>query len=347
MGQCGCCGQVLTVQCPSDCPEVVEYTFENINLNGVGVFDNLAGTVVSFRGIASGNAMAVIALNAVNHTAVITLDANAIVAALPAATTAQVGVLETATDAEALAKGANDKIVTPSNFAAMDSTTTFAGLIEIATNAETLAGLSATLAVPPAGLAAVIATLEQTATFANAVARAAAVPAFDGQLGAQLDTNEAYIATGVGAGNWLLLLSRSNALNATNVSFDMAGGSEFLVETTDLTGLLKFDGVTVTFDAADTTIQNAIFNLSSVDFQIGGASVPGNNLIATSAVAGDLAQYPITAFLSLQNTQTGYTNFSNGATIRTCDTATVTLQQLAQILGTLIVDIKAVLLPAA
>lgn len=38
--------------------------------------------------------------------------------------------------------------------------------------------------------------------------------------------------------------------------------------------------------------------------------------------------------------QTGYTAFTNPATTRTCNTATVTLQQLAQIVGTLVEDLK-------
>ena len=38
--------------------------------------------------------------------------------------------------------------------------------------------------------------------------------------------------------------------------------------------------------------------------------------------------------------QTGYTAFQNGATIRSVDTATVTLQQLAQTVGTLVEDLK-------
>jgi hypothetical protein len=54
----------------------------------------------------------------------------------------------------------------------------------------------------------------------------------------------------------------------------------------------------------------------------------------------------LNTFISTANTQTGYTNFTNPAVLRTCDTATVTLPQLAQIVGTLINDLKAVLLPA-
>ena len=37
---------------------------------------------------------------------------------------------------------------------------------------------------------------------------------------------------------------------------------------------------------------------------------------------------------------TGYTAFTNPTTRRTCDTTTVTLAQLAQIVGTLIEDLK-------
>src|SRR3990167_291660 len=44
---------------------------------------------------------------------------------------------------------------------------------------------------------------QSTTTFADAAARAAAVPAFAGQIGTQLDTDIAYLANGTAAGNWI------------------------------------------------------------------------------------------------------------------------------------------------
>jgi hypothetical protein len=91
----------------------------------------------------------------------------------------------------------------------------------------------------------------------------------------------------------------------------------------------------------------AILDLSlSSLLQISSASVPANSVITTSGLAGNPSSKLINTFISTSNTQAGYTAFANGATLRTCDTATVTLPQLAQIVGTLIEDLKAVKLPA-
>lgn len=57
-----------------------------------------------------------------------------------------------ASDAQAVAKEATDKAITPGNLAALGSTATFAGLTELATAAEALAGTDTARAVTPAGL---------------------------------------------------------------------------------------------------------------------------------------------------------------------------------------------------
>lgn len=153
MPNCNCRNGLIALYCPQECPDTPEITLQSINVTGIPILDSWNGTLGNFRGVASGNAMMTVTLDAGNHVALFTLSASAIAAALPAATTSQVGVLETATDAEAIAKAATDKIITPSNFAAMPASTTFAGFIEIATNAEVLAGASGTLAVVPSSLA--------------------------------------------------------------------------------------------------------------------------------------------------------------------------------------------------
>jgi hypothetical protein len=149
MAQRNCRGDVVIVTCPTVCEETPEISLSNNNLSGIGVLDSWSSPTGAFRGVVAGNSMVTVTLDNVNHTIVVTPQAAAIAAALPAATTSQVGVLETATDAEALAKSATDKIVTPSNFAAMGATTSFAGLIEIATLAEVQAGTATNLAVVP------------------------------------------------------------------------------------------------------------------------------------------------------------------------------------------------------
>lgn len=148
-----CRGAVVTVTCPTVCPETETISLSNINLSGIGVLDSWSSPNGAFRGVVAGNSMVTVTLDGTNHTIVVTPQAAAIAAALPAATTSQVGVLETATDAEAIAKTATDKILVPSNLAALGSSTTFAGLIEIATQPEVVTGTAVNLAVVPATLA--------------------------------------------------------------------------------------------------------------------------------------------------------------------------------------------------
>lgn len=77
-----------------------------------------------------------------------------------------------------------------------------------------------------------------------------------------------------------------------------------------------------------------------------GAIVPASSVLITSGVAGAISSALISTFISTANTQTGYTAFTNPVVRRTCDTTTVTLPELAQLVGTLIEDLKAVKLMA-
>lgn len=61
-----------------------------------------------------------------------------------------------ASDAEAQAKTAVDKAITPKNLAALTASATFAGLAEQATDAEALAGSDAVRTLTPANLASVL-----------------------------------------------------------------------------------------------------------------------------------------------------------------------------------------------
>jgi hypothetical protein len=71
-----------------------------------------------------------------------------------------------ASDAQALAKSATDKAVTPGNLAALGSTATFAGLVELATNAEALLGTDTVRCVTPANLL-YVAGMRDIITFAG------------------------------------------------------------------------------------------------------------------------------------------------------------------------------------
>lgn len=345
MSCCSCCGGRGCSSCnyvvvlPSEAPETLN--FANINLAGIGVLASAVQPNIYFRGVSSANALLTVTLDAGNNAILLTVDSAAIAAALPQATTAQAGVGETATDAEAIAKAATDKFVTPSNFAAMASSLTFAGLVELATVAETQAGASATLAVTPAGLAGLTATQKFTTTWADSVARAALAPTFKGQFGYQLDSLMPYSAYGVGAGNWLPMLTFgiTNTIGsvATTITYGI-GATNTINGTADTynTSQVDFTGSTVNFTGNSTlNINSSFFNLDTAEFQIGGSPTSPNTLIATSAVAGDLTDLNISSFLSALNVDTGWT-VTNLTPLRALDCAAATLGDLRNIVGTLL-----------
>ena len=346
------CGCNYIVELPNN--PVVAYTCANINLTGIGVYDSQNGNEFDFRGITSGNNSLLVTLDAGNNSILLTFNIQQIIDDLPNATTTQRGVLETATDAEAIGKALNNKILTPSNLAAIGATTTFSGLIEIATNAEALTGASTSLAITPANLAYVNAAQLTTVVFADAVARGAAVPAFAGQFGYQVDTTQPYAAYGTNAGEWdAVFAAGAGNLTTSATGFDFSATQYgFTASTTpgdcSWTGYFEYD--TATIDLSASTL---LVNVNgSIDLKTGstvlvnGVLVPANSVLITSGSIGQTSSKLINTFISTSNTQTGYTTFGTPATLRTCDTATVTLPQLAQIVGTLIEDLKAVKLPA-
>lgn len=67
-----CCCQRSGALC-GECSETIQYAFQNINLAGVGVFDNLTNFLASFRGIASGDEFISVTLNGVTNAIEITL----------------------------------------------------------------------------------------------------------------------------------------------------------------------------------------------------------------------------------------------------------------------------------
>ncbi len=337
---CGCqqgSGCTLKIVLPDN--PVEQLTFENVNTLGVGVLDGTNGVNVEFRGIYSANAALLVALDAGNNAIQLTLNTGSIIDDLPQATTTQRGVGETSTDAEMIAKASITTFLTPSNLAALIASTTFSGLVELATSAETQAGVSSTLAVTPAGLASLVATLGNTVTFADAVARAAAVPGFVGQFGAEVDSDQPYMGHDVSAGSWNALFSfgiTNLVNNSTTVNLD---GNSLTLHSggLNLSGSMSntFGGVYV-FDNASVSFSNVTsIDYVSVDLRIGGVQIPANSVLTTTG-AGTPTSALKTAFLSSFNTSTGWTNFTNSAVRKTGDCNTITLPQLAQVVDTLI-----------
>lgn len=350
-GGCGCqaCGYVVNLP---DNP-VAEYSATNGNTGGIGVYDSTVGGVqFVFRGISSANSMAVITLDAGNKNVLITLDATAIAAAFPAATTTQSGILETATDAEAIAKAATDKIVTPSNFAAMAASTTFAGFAEIATQAEVNAGVDAVRYVAPDTLGVLLGTKKYTTTFADSVARAAAVPAFEGQFGYQIDSNTGYVANGSGAGDWAVLITDGATQtldDSTTVSItlnlDFIGAGTLNIGNTNT----NFSGTTINSSAELNQDADVNFSDSNIDFTnctltfAGGSNASS---VLVTDVGDQIGTLLIDSFVSEANVDSGWT-VANLAVNRTLDCATATLGDLRNIVGTLITAFLNTLKPHA
>jgi len=326
---CGFCGGCL----PCSCNYTVvnqsgtggTFSCANINLSGIGVFDSQSGNTFQFRGVTSSTAYLGVVLDATNHTIVLSIDTTALANALPQATTVQKGVGETAIDAEALAKASTTHFLTPSNLAALGASTTFAGFTAYATNAQAITGTSTTLAVTPAALAAVLATGPSRQTFANAVARAAATPAFIGELGYQSDTGQLYIGYGVAAGFWRAIIT--DGIQNDISGFQISTGTVVMFSKLQINmgGILDFFGGTV---------------------ETNGVVVPANSVLITSGTPGTVSSSLINTFASTANVDMGWSGFTNSAVRKTCDCNTVTVAQLAQIVDTLINVLKTPVLPA-
>lgn len=365
---CGCRAALLIACCPET--ETLTYEFENANLTGIGVLDGVSSQLVSFRGLVSESLSLTLALNAADNTIVFNFDADLLVADLPQATTTQRGVGETATDAEAIAKASITTFVTPSNFAAMGSSTTFAGLVELATNAETQAGVSATLAVTPAGLASTTALFLQTAVTADAVSRAALVPAFDGQFLSQLDQESAYVAGSTTVGDWnaLFTFGTTSTLPAANTIINLSATSTNFIGNGSMgwTNVdIAFNGGNVLMDGASLILGSSStqsLDLDDVALLIGGVNVPAASVLTTAGLAVPSSSL-ISTFVSDANVQTyglptstlarttfatyagqAISNPPTQAEVQALDNAVVIVSQR---LGALITDLMATLKPHA
>lgn len=337
---CGCCNPNITIAptiCCTPTTESVEYTAENVNLVGVGVLNGTTGTNFEFRGIASDTLALTVTLDPDNNAIIISFNDELLIDDIPTATEDIRGIAEVATQGETNAGALDDKIVTPLKLFTMLATETQRGILEIATQAEVTTGTNDTNAITPLKLATNLTSQKLTRTFADAVARAAAVPNFDGQLGIQLDTNALIMSTGTVAGTFTPNIVVGGTLTVTGV-LTQNGAADF-------NSSVIFNG-SVSLAVAS----SVSFGANEVDFDGTTISLAGTPIGATDSVLGQFGgivdAVVMTQFLTAHNTQTGYTAFANGATLRTCDTSTVTLPQLAQIVGTLIEDLKAIQLPA-
>lgn len=145
--------------CVTACPETPEYTFENANLAGEGVFYQKVGNVVSFYGVGNTDGTITVTLDATNNFISLDLDAELLAGNFPDATTTAKGKVELAIDAEALAKTSTTHVLTPSNLAALGATTSFAGFVELATTAEANALTDTTRALTPGSMSTLMSTV--------------------------------------------------------------------------------------------------------------------------------------------------------------------------------------------
>lgn len=355
---CGCCNPNITIAptiCCTPTTESVEYTAENVNAIGIGVLNGTTGTNFEFRGIASDTLALTVTLDAVNNAIIISFNDELLIDDIPTATETIRGIAEVATQGETNAGALDDKIVTPLKLFSMLATETQRGILEIATQAEVTTGTNDTNAITPLKLATFAGTQFTTRTFADAVARAAAVPAFDGQLGIQLDTNALIMSTGTIAGTFTPNIVIGGTLSVTG-ALTQTGASTFNSAAT-------FNGSVSLADPSGVS-----FGSNEVDFagtQISVSGVPIGAIDSVLAqIGGIVNSKPVSEFLSTSNVQTGWgtpsgtlarTTFASyagqtisnpptQAEVQALDDAVVIVSRR---LAALVTDLLAVNLPAA
>jgi hypothetical protein len=312
------------INCNPDCPDVQDWVFSNANVEGQGVFFQQEGTSVEFYGLMNTDGYLTVSLDAVNKAISIDLDADLIAGSIPDATTTVKGKVELATDAEAQAKTDTARAITPSNLAAVTASTTTTGLVELATSPETVTGTDTQRATTPAGVKAALDSTKAIQVVGNDAGRAGATPAFLGQQLYQSDTAATYVGTALVAGGWV------GPFLALGTSYTTLGGNSGL----------NTDGNTFLFDGSGTVGFASNIDLVSGAFLMNGAAIP-DSLIGD--VGGVFGSYPVANFLNNSRTQT-YT-VTNPTTSRTFDADTVTVQQLADVVATLIQDFSDLYVP--
>lgn len=353
------CGPIIIYPpCPSPtCPEQIVYSSANGNLTGVGVLDSNTSSLGTFRGIVGDGVYIATTLDAPNKSVIVSLIAAAIPAAVPQATETVAGKGEVATQIETNASVSDTTFVTPQKLGARIATEVLSGLLSVATNADVTTGTSDLRIVTPLKLANRLATIKQTTTWANAAARAAATPAFDGQVGLQLDTNVFYVATGVAVGNWqqaFIEINGANTLTSTT-SINTAGGADLWFGFSGVPYLtiastgIALSGTTFTVaSAANLTIAGGgILNFGALSLiKSAGTTVPASSVLGTTGTAGEFTSRLLNTFISTANVQTGWGTPTGVLTRTAFDASTVTLSGLGERLAALITDLKAKLLPA-
>lgn len=295
------CRSFICIPAPAPCctptTESVAYTFENANASGLGFFDNETANLVQFRGLVSESDALIISLDAANKTIIIDFDGDLLIGDIPDASEAQRGMLEVATQAEANAGAVDNKIMTPLKVASMAASETQKGVLEIATQAEVTTGTNDTHAITALKLSTHLTGQKLTRTFTDAVARAAAVPNFDGQLGLQLDTNALVIANGTIAGSFTLNMVVGGTLTVAG-ALTQNGASDFNSSAT-------FNGSVSLADAS-----SVLFGSNEVDFAATTFAISGTPIGATDSIlaqiGGVAAAKPFTEILSDLNPQTGW-----------------------------------------
>lgn len=333
-GYSPCCCGGLTVNitprvCCTPTTESVEYSAENQNLSGIGVFNGQEGTLFGFRGIVSDNVSLTVSLDAPNNVIVISFDDDLLVADIPTATETQRGIAEVATQAETNAGVVDNVIITPLKLNDRTATETRSGIAEIATQAEVTTGTDDTRIVTSLKLATFAGTQKTTRVFADAVARAAATPTFDGQLGIQLDNNALIVATGTTAGSFspnIVIAGTLDVSGQINAASSVALFGTINADESSVSGLVV--------NATGIFTTSAISFETGTIFQINGAPATDSVLIGGTLGAADVIA--VSQFLSSENVNTGWTNFSNSTVRKTGDCNTITLPQLAQVVDTLI-----------
>lgn len=349
------CQPIVFPPCPTvECPEQIVYASQNGNLNGVGVLDSNTASLGTFRGVNGDGQYISTTLDAANLSITVALIAAAIPAAIPQATETVAGKGEVATQAETNAGVSDTTFVTPLKLQTRQATTVLTGLLRLATVGEAAAAVNNTAAITPFGVGLQIDNVKQTQTFANAAARAAAVPDFNGQVGVQTDTEIVYTSTGTLAGNWQSSFIQANTTTTFTAETKMyaEATSNFILGTgtTDLLILTLnnayMDGTWHVNAAATLNVDaTASLNFATTGlFKINNASVPADSLLATSATAGRMSSYAISTFLSEENQQAW--DVPTGTIDRTTfNTATVTLPELAERVYAILDDLFNVRLP--
>ena len=201
------------------------------------------------------------------------------------ATTTQTGLLETATDGEAQAKAATNKILVPSNLAALGTSETFAGLVELATTTEAVTGTDTARAVTAAGVKAVLDS-RTASTSATGLIR----------LATSSETRTATATDrGLTASNIKDYASPQTLTDAATVSFSLASGVNAFLTLTDAVGAGRTLGTpTGSYAGASGVIRiqqsvtgSKTLSYSSV-WKFSGGSVP---VLTTTASAYDVLFY--------------------------------------------------------